>query len=709
MKKLLFCAVLLFALPVFATIAPVQSAATWANTLGICSVPFTSSPTGGNLIAVWTSWTTSSANNVTVTQVTDTLGNGTGSPASFPSAVGPTIQSASNTAGQIFYAKNISGGSPDTVKVTFSSAPSSSNCVIVEISGADQYYPLDSVSAGYSTSGNSPTNLDSGAVAPANTNLLLFGGGTSDAGNPLVVASPFTSIQSHSSSPNAITEYATVTGSNTLQRATVGYNLIPPPAGNWLMQMAVFRDASWTVGGGWNPPRFAAILDATQFPGVDIGDQVNHAYAALPATGGHIIIPGKPDGGCYTFTTPIVLNTPGKYVLLEYAGAQGLITSAASPNAVYSGCLNYSPVSATSAIQLDYANNTTSVASAAHGLRNILLVNNFCGGGLYGYLGCHSAATGIQVLNVNHGIQGATMENVAVEGFSIGYLNMNFNADPVVWINPNFWFDEQGWAIGNVSVQTIHGGFFGVNNTAIGAPPTTVTGCTTGCDATSEISVYGTTFVENLGYAFDYSNNSTCCATLRLYGVHLENTDPASGGAPAHYLQGLANFFMSGGVAEDDNQSGSGTSDDLWFNAQGQFFTMRDVDLATAMFTPTIGVIKDSATTTVNVSVNIKGPTTGSPSLPCSSIVGGTSASTATVQASTLSSTSPCVWAQNSSQQFTNGVSVSGTNATMTSGAGVPTANCSIGSTYTNTRATSKSTLLYVCYPANTWTAVMVP
>lgn len=44
-----------------------------------------------------------------------------------------------------------------------------------------------------------------------------------------------------------------------------------------------------------------------------------------------------------------------------------------------------------------------------------------------------------------------------------------------------------------------------------------------------------------------------------------------------------------------------------------------------------------------------------------------------------------------------------------TSGAGVPSANCGVGSIYSNTSAGSTSTALYLCYPANTWTAITVP
>lgn len=57
----------------------------------------------------------------------------------------------------------------------------------------------------------------------------------------------------------------------------------------------------------------------------------------------------------------------------------------------------------------------------------------------------------------------------------------------------------------------------------------------------------------------------------------------------------------------------------------------------------------------------------------------------------------------------TLGVSVSGTAATWTSGAGAASGNCTVGSIYTNTSAASTSTVLYVCQPANSWTAVTVP
>jgi hypothetical protein len=48
-------------------------------------------------------------------------------------------------------------------------------------------------------------------------------------------------------------------------------------------------------------------------------------------------------------------------------------------------------------------------------------------------------------------------------------------------------------------------------------------------------------------------------------------------------------------------------------------------------------------------------------------------------------------------------------NATWTSTAGVPSGNCAVGDIDSNTSASTASTVLYVCAPANTWTAVTVP
>jgi hypothetical protein len=262
------CTLLVLTLPAFGTISQRQSPVSQWNNLSAsttCSATLGSGYTANDLIVVWTFWNTgTNANNLTASVSDGNLNN-------WFSAVGPTIQSASNTVAQIFYARKIVGSGSDLVTVTYSGSANISGCVIVEYQGADPNYPLDSVSAGYSYSTSGL--LDSGNVAPANSNLLVFAGGITDSGTA-GVGSGFTSVVSHvaGSSGSAITEQNTnpISGNNVLQRATACIGTCPgTSSGNWLMQMAVFRDSSWTVTGGSNPARPAQIQFADLFPGTD--------------------------------------------------------------------------------------------------------------------------------------------------------------------------------------------------------------------------------------------------------------------------------------------------------------------------------------------------------------------------------------------------------------------------------------------------------
>ncbi len=75
-------------------------------------------------------------------------------------------------------------------------------------------------------------------------------------------------------------------------------------------------------------------LHADTFPGSDMGAKINAAYAALPATGGRIIVPY----GSYSFSTPIVFGTNRKIVYLYCTSGGG-----ASNNAVGGTTLTYTP------------------------------------------------------------------------------------------------------------------------------------------------------------------------------------------------------------------------------------------------------------------------------------------------------------------------------------------------------------------------------
>jgi hypothetical protein len=297
-----------------ATISYQQSAAMWNQSGTTCVVSFGMNTSANNLIAVWTSWQSSSTFTASAA---DGVNEHNGP---FPTAGGPTLQSNTTpaTTAQIFYARKIAGGA-DTVTVTFTGTGtvSSSNCVIVEYSGLDWYNPLDSASAGYSTTGNPTILLDSGNVNPANSNLLVFGAGFADQNLGLAAGTGFTKLQyANGTWGTGLVEdnSAGISGNNVLQRATEciasALGSCGTTPGDWLMQIAVFRDASWTVQGGWSPARYGAAqpLYADQFPGIDIGDKINKATAALPTKGA---VPYAYDATSYTSGSSVTFTETG--------------------------------------------------------------------------------------------------------------------------------------------------------------------------------------------------------------------------------------------------------------------------------------------------------------------------------------------------------------------------------------------------------------
>ena len=260
MRKYALCAVLLLVLPASASISYVRSNPQWGGGSSSCAVSLTTT-NANDMIVVWAEWQTAGGfpNTITVSSILD----GTNT---FRSAIGPTVQPTGNVAAQIFYAAKILAGG-DTVTVSFSGTVASSACVIAEYSGADLLYPLDSVSAGYSYSLNPGTALDSGAAAPANPNFMVFGAGIVDVVGTPNTTSPF-QIRQNTPNTSAVCGFVEDNVTPTAQTLQHAYASCTG-SGDWLMQMAVFRSASWTVAGGWSPVRPYQVLDATQFPGTD--------------------------------------------------------------------------------------------------------------------------------------------------------------------------------------------------------------------------------------------------------------------------------------------------------------------------------------------------------------------------------------------------------------------------------------------------------
>src|SRR4029077_5247360 len=199
----------------------------------------------------------SSPNNIRVSNFNSSLGY------SYLNAIGPTLQPAISfaTLGQLLYVPKLPSGGFESVTVTFSAAPTFSNCVLLEYSGADPLYPLDTVSTSYSSAPSAL--LDSGDMLPANSNLLVVAAAVADQNIPMTAGNGFTKLQAsnYGTGPNPGTGIvesttASITGNNMLQRATacIGMTLPCPPggtSGDWLMQVAIFRDTPPTVSGGW--------------------------------------------------------------------------------------------------------------------------------------------------------------------------------------------------------------------------------------------------------------------------------------------------------------------------------------------------------------------------------------------------------------------------------------------------------------------------
>jgi hypothetical protein len=229
MRNLILCALLLLtSTPTWATILRVQSKANFTGSGRTCAATFTTDPAAHDLIAVWTTWKPSTA----TASVGDSQGN------TFSNAVGPTTQSTSGVNSQIFFAKNVAGSGADTVTVTVTYSASATTCsvVIAEYTGLDQISPLDVTSANTGAG----TTLDSNVATPTFVNELVFGAGSVSAGT----ASPGNGFGSIQASGGSIAE-DNVLISNAQQRATAAAS----SSGNWVMQLATFRDSSTSWSG----------------------------------------------------------------------------------------------------------------------------------------------------------------------------------------------------------------------------------------------------------------------------------------------------------------------------------------------------------------------------------------------------------------------------------------------------------------------------
>jgi hypothetical protein len=136
----------------------------------------------------------------------------------------------------------------------------------------------------------------------------------------------------------------------------------------------------------------AAYGDArnvTKYPGSDIGQQINAAYADLPPTGGALYVPAKSDGNCYQFATPIQFATLDKSVVV-------------SGDSLQSTCLQYT--GSGTAVWFDYGFEHYLVGAT---LKDLTLQ------------GTGSQGTGL-LLGGTNGAEGTRIDNVRIAGFALG-------------------------------------------------------------------------------------------------------------------------------------------------------------------------------------------------------------------------------------------------------------------------------------------------
>ena len=132
------------------------------------SLAFTNPNTAGNLIVVYAAW-----NNTGPVALSDSRGN------TYTSVAPATAWGNTNSwRSQLFYAKNISGGT-NTVTATFGTAITSFGKLLIhEYSGLDRNNPLDASASSIGT-----TNaMNSGSATTTNGNDLIFGAGCRAAG-----------------------------------------------------------------------------------------------------------------------------------------------------------------------------------------------------------------------------------------------------------------------------------------------------------------------------------------------------------------------------------------------------------------------------------------------------------------------------------------------------------------------------------------------
>lgn len=215
----------------------------------------------------------------------------------------------------------------------------------------------------------------------SSSNLLVYS--ASGAGSAYGVATSTLSVGTTLSVSGTLG--ALVSGTS----ATINLNLANP---NTWTGLQTFTNASTT--GELTATNFETTLYSDNFTGSDMGAKINAAYAALPSTGGTIVVPA----GAYSFSTPIVFGTNLKPVNLLCSGG-------GATNLTYIG----------TATSTTFNTGFTTI-NAGYGMKNCTLNGPNAGIG--------GTTIGIQVGGTN-GAPNSTFDGLRVNGFGKDFVTGN--------------------------------------------------------------------------------------------------------------------------------------------------------------------------------------------------------------------------------------------------------------------------------------------
>jgi hypothetical protein len=296
---------------------------------------------------------------------------------------------------------------------------------------------------------------------------------------------------------------------------------------------------SIVLGSSLNSP-----IQALWFPGSDIGAQINNAYAALPVQGGNIVVAPNSTGNCYNFSTPIAFTTVNKYVTLT-----GVAPPPTNPNTCTgnSQLFNYTPTTATSAITIDWTPNAGGGYEPGSGIRDFALSNNLC----ITNGGCGSSAIGINIGPVHSGAHSAFFSNIRVNGFGTGISvpDVGGGSWGMTFLGVNLVWNTTGYAQAKGEEQEMWiGPKIAVNGTGMNF-----------ATQTGDVSFIQGSYDSNTSCAF---NTNAGVLEINFVAPHFENLNVA--GNVCYVTGGSANINITGGIALDDNATGSSTA---WFAA----------------------------------------------------------------------------------------------------------------------------------------------